>query len=160
VKGNEAVTEQQSPLEKLRLALLSPPMSEAVVVPGVWDFLQRILSEQTIETFYLTANPIGYDAIKPQAQAVVLAAGLLYDFVFGDEVFRYDVVPSKSLTRIEERRELEASLDGEPRHKVVGNMDFYGVGLNGLTLNLVAYGDEGHQLSTFLVVVRRKAFGA
>jgi hypothetical protein len=145
-------------MDQLRQAVADGAWERDLGIKEVWPLIEEVLAGHVVESFYISLAPVGYDQLKPKAQVVVTASGLLYDFVFGDGVQRFDVVVLRTIGRIEERREVEPSIEGHPRQKVHLEVEWPGSGLGGSRLTLIAFGQEGHQLSEFATFIRRKAF--
>ncbi|HEY8767427.1 MAG TPA: hypothetical protein VIP09_09240 [Dehalococcoidia bacterium] len=151
------MTSNLSQMDQLRQAVLDGTWERDLGIREVWPFMEEVLAGHVVESFYISLAPVGYVELKPKAQIVVAASGLLYDFIFGDDLQRYDVVVLHAISRVEERREVEPSIEGPPRQKVHLEFEWSG-GLGGSSLTLIAFGPEGRRLSEFAKFMKRKAF--
>jgi len=126
----------------------------------MWSFISEIVNQEPVRSYYLSefAEPSSSYADIPNArlQVVIVTDKLLYDFIFSPDTARYDISPANLISRIEERRQFETSVEGPPREKVVGVVEF---GDTSAILHLVAYADKGRELSRFIEQLRRVAFG-
>jgi len=148
-------------LEDLRSEITSLPTAEgeAEVTPDrVWSFIREVIAAEPVACYYLSPFPdsSSYAGVpNSKLQVVVFTDRLAYDFIFSADTARYDVTPISLIGRIDERRQLETSVDGPPREKVMVQMEF---GDTDAMLHLVAFGEKGRQLSAFVEQVRRLAF--
>jgi hypothetical protein len=148
-------------LEDLRseIATLTTDADEAEIPPeAVWSFISNVIGSQPVNCYYVSpmVDP-SYDAIaNPKVQVLVVTNRLVYDFVFSASTARYDIAPLSLITRIDERREIETSIEGPPRAKVIVRVEF---AHQTAVLHPVSFGDKGRQLSEFAQRLRTLAFG-
>lgn len=125
-----------------------------------WRFITEVLKDEQVHTFYVATSPeIHETAQEGKLQVVICAPPVLYEFLFGDNLRRYDVAPLANIYRIEEKREEEPSVEGDPRQKTSVLVQFGG-GPEVLRLHLLAYGGRGSELSQFTAALKTFAFGS
>jgi hypothetical protein len=146
--------------DELKNALHVALQSSEVNADDAWSFVEEVTAGQELQLDFITLSPVGYDEVlgpnteAVNAQVVLIAGGALYDFIFSATVRRYDVAMLSTIARIDERREIEQSVEGPPRQKVSCVIDFsWGTGYR--DLHLVSFGGEGLRLSEFIRSLRR-----
>ncbi len=136
-----------------------PTPEEAPNPSELQTFMSDVLRDKPVDAYYLSLGSLDYRGRgypDPSLLVAVLSRGLIYEFIFGKDLKRYDVSPVSSFLRLEERHEREAAVEGPPRNKVAVTLDLGG-GL-ALAMQLIAYGEQGQDLSRFARRVASAAF--
>jgi len=137
-----------------------PTPEDALDATELQKFMTDVLGDRPIDAYYLALGPLEYRERgypDPSLIIEVLSGELFYEFIFGKDLRRYDLSPVSRFFRLEERHEREAAVEGPPRNKVAVTIELAGGG-RALAVQLIAYGEQGQDLSRFARRVASAAF--